>query len=372
MKASIFHPVTYVPDAPICDSWPMPPHLCDERIGQRSFRQAIEMLVAADELDFDWVSVAEHHYAAGSMTPNPVVMAAAVAEHVKRARIALLGATLPLTNPVRVAEEFAMLDNLTGGRVIFGMLRGTPNEFLTYGTNSAETRTMYEEGVDLVMRALSEPQPFGWQGRHYQYRTVSVWPRLVQRDPVFMVSANSPDAASFAAKRRLMAGFAFAPVPVVARMSAIYQSQAEANGWTPGAEDRLYRGFIYVAETDEKAAEEAARTYWQLPGAPRRGPPLRGPAPGTAAAPVPPSGERAVTTEMIDPKLAISGSSFANLGLQFAGSPDTILSQLKHLKDVTGVGTVDFVFAGPALSHAMAMKSLELFGREVLPAMHDL
>src|SRR5438045_6937602 len=135
-----------------------------------------------------------------SMTPNPMVMAGALASRVKRARIALLGATIPILNPVRVAEEFAMLDTLTGGRLIAGMLRGTSNEYVTYATNPAESRERFEEALDLIVRAWTEPQPFGWQGRHYEYRAISIWPRPVQQpDPPVNLPGSSPEAGEQAA-----------------------------------------------------------------------------------------------------------------------------------------------------------------------------
>ena len=104
----------------------------------------------ADQLGFDWVSVAEHHYAPFSLTPNPMIMAGALTQRVKRAKIALLGASIPINNPIRVAEEFAMLDTITGGRVIAGMLRGTPNEYVTYNINPAESRARFDEALKLV------------------------------------------------------------------------------------------------------------------------------------------------------------------------------------------------------------------------------
>jgi alkanesulfonate monooxygenase SsuD/methylene tetrahydromethanopterin reductase-like flavin-dependent oxidoreductase (luciferase family) len=76
--------------------------------------------------------------------PNPMVMAGAVIQRVKRARIALLGSNIPIQNPVRVAEEFAMLDTLSGGRVVAGMLRGTSNEYVTYGVNPADLLLVYD------------------------------------------------------------------------------------------------------------------------------------------------------------------------------------------------------------------------------------
>ena len=122
-------------------------------------------------------------------------------------KIALLGPLVPLINPVRAAEEIAMIDALSHGRVVVLFLRGTPNEHATYGTNPAETREITQEGVQLILRAWTEPQPFGWEGKYFRYRTISVWPRTVQdpHPPVFY-SGNSDELAEFAGKHAPVAG----------------------------------------------------------------------------------------------------------------------------------------------------------------------
>jgi alkanesulfonate monooxygenase SsuD/methylene tetrahydromethanopterin reductase-like flavin-dependent oxidoreductase (luciferase family) len=86
----------------------------------------------------------------------------------------MLGHLLPLNNPVQVAEELGLLDNLTNGRLVMGFLRGTPNEDQVYGVNPAEGRGRLLESMDLILKALTEPQPFSWEGRYYQFRTVAV------------------------------------------------------------------------------------------------------------------------------------------------------------------------------------------------------
>src|SRR5688572_15832546 len=95
--------------------WPVPAGTFASEVAERSMAASLEQFQLADEVGFDWVTVAEHHYAPMSMTPNPMVMAGALTQRVRRAKIALLGASIPILNPVRVAEELAMLDVLTGG-----------------------------------------------------------------------------------------------------------------------------------------------------------------------------------------------------------------------------------------------------------------
>src|SRR5215469_4275641 len=129
----------------------------------------------------DWVSVSEHHYSPRILTPSLPIAAAYIASHVHNIKIALLGPIVPQSNPVLLAEEMAMLDTMAEGRLIVGMLRGTTNEMMTYDLNPEESRERTDEGMELILRAWKEPEPFGWQGRHFHYRTVSVWPKPLQQ-----------------------------------------------------------------------------------------------------------------------------------------------------------------------------------------------
>src|ERR687886_1468074 len=226
MKAAIFTPVPYMGPAPR-GTWPVASNGFSTEIAERSIEASLEQFELADQLGFDWVTVAEHHYAPMSMTPNPMVMAGALTQRVKRAKIALLGPNIPIQNPVRVAEEFAMLDTMTGGRVIAGMLRGTPNEYVTYGTNPAESRGRFEEALQLIVKAWTEPQPFGWQGRYFEYRSISIWPRPIQQPhpPIYM-SGSSPESGEFAARNHLPLGFAFTTVPLAREAARYYRMKA--------------------------------------------------------------------------------------------------------------------------------------------------
>jgi len=133
-----------------------------------------------------------------------MVMAGALSQLVRRARIAVLGPTLPILNPVRVAEEFAMLDTMSGGRLVAGMMRGTPNEYVTYNINPAESRDRF---------AVQQPHP-----------------------PLYM-SGSSPEAGEFAARNHIGIGFAFTTVPLARSAVQHYRACARDAGWEPAAED---------------------------------------------------------------------------------------------------------------------------------------
>jgi alkanesulfonate monooxygenase SsuD/methylene tetrahydromethanopterin reductase-like flavin-dependent oxidoreductase (luciferase family) len=313
----------------------------------------------ADELGFDWVSLSEHHYSPRQLTANPIVLAAAVSRVVRRARIAILGPTVPLLNPVRIAEEFAMLDVLSDGRAIMALLRGTAPEYTTYGANPAESRGRYEEGVELILTALAEPQPFGWEGQFYQFRSIAIWPRPLQARPAIYLSGNSPESGSLAAHHRLGIGLSLNPLPTVTRLVRHYRDECARLGWSPAADDVVYRGAIVVADTDAQATEAAQRYRIGAPG---------GGAPANAAvrAAIAATGKAGPTTSLLAPpeERYVGGPTFC-------GGPETVIAQLRAFADA-GVGVVDLLFGGGRAPQSLTDRSVELFGREVLPAIREL
>jgi len=168
MKVSYLCSASYDGPGPSMGSWPAPPAACDRETARASMAHALENARLAESLGFDWISVSEHHYSPIMLTPNPIVFAAALSQVTTRAKIAVLGPLLPLNNPVRVAEELAMLDCLSNGRVVVLFLRGTPNEQITYGDVTARSRAMTQEGIELILKIWSSNEPFEWKGEEYQ------------------------------------------------------------------------------------------------------------------------------------------------------------------------------------------------------------
>ena len=118
------------------------------------------------------------------------------------------------------------------------------------------------EAMELVLKAWTEPQPFGWQGRHFQFRTVAVWPRPTQQPhPPTYALGTSRESCEFAARHRLGLGASYAPFEVVAKATRYYRDACAGYGWQPAPEQIIYRANILMAETDEEAREllEAAR-----------------------------------------------------------------------------------------------------------------
>ena len=363
MKASYLGAMGYSQRHKFPTTWPIPPIYHDPETSVRSYQEGIEECELAEEVGFQWISFSEHHYSGRIATGAPAVMAAAVAERCKKAKIAMLGHLLTLNNPVRVAEELGLLDNLTNGRLIIGFLRGTPNEDQTYSVNPAEGRGRLLEGMDLVLKALTEPQPFSWEGRYYQFRTVSVWPRPVQQPlPPVLVATRSDDTLQYAASHKLGLAVSFVPVDQMAKVTDKYFKWCGEAGWQPEPDQVVYRGSIYLAETDKQAEE------WleNLKGA--------GPAPGGIA--MGPSVSRAIQSaragEEFDLRNVLAGGVQGDVagparGLSFMGGPDTVAKQMKAFHEQCGAGVMDLFFQQPSVDHRTVMKEIELFGREVLP-----
>src|SRR5271155_5421126 len=236
--------------------WPVPPGAYDPDAGAQAYQGMVDRVQYVEELGFDWVSLSEHHYSPRILTPNTAVSAAYIAARSKKIKIAVLGPIVSQSNPVQVAEELAMLDTLSQGRLIVGMLRGTTNEYLTFDLNPAEARERTTEGMELILKAWTEPQPFGWQGRHFQFRTVSVWPRPTQQPhPPTYALGSSRESCEFAARHRLGLGVSYAPFEVVAKSTRYYREECARYGWEPPPEQMLYRANILIGETDAEAQE---------------------------------------------------------------------------------------------------------------------
>src|SRR5262252_3804452 len=144
-----------------------PNKLFDPVKGGALYNEYIDTLIYAEQLGYDGVCVNEHHQSAYGLMPSPNVIAAVLIPQTS-CRIAILGNALPLRDhPLRVAEEVAMLDVISGGRIISGFVRGIGAEYHSFGVNPAHSRERHLEAHDLIIKAWTEPGPFHWDGKHY-------------------------------------------------------------------------------------------------------------------------------------------------------------------------------------------------------------
>ena len=352
MKASFLPTTTYGLRTVFEAGWPSPPHLFEPELGRRMMEEILEQAAHADEVGFDWISFSEHHYAPLIVpTPNPSIFAAAALQRIKRAKIALFGPVQPLHNPIHIAEDIAMLDVLSNGRLLVLFLRGLPFELAAFSVNPDETRAMTQEAVHLITRALTDPQPFSWEGKYYHYQTVSVWPGPMQRPhPPLFSTGNGLESATFAASQGHGLALSFMPPSYIAQVIPHYRAEAAKHGWEPREDQIVYRGNLIATDTDEEAQELAAQLVMLPPFKRPQGPPIPVATPNGEENKVPP----------INPLRTA----------QFCGSPRTLVSQMKTLHDL-GIGVVDLMIPTGLISQAQVLHSLQLLGQEVLPHIHN-
>jgi alkanesulfonate monooxygenase SsuD/methylene tetrahydromethanopterin reductase-like flavin-dependent oxidoreductase (luciferase family) len=358
MKISYFETGRYIPPPDLPRKWPVRSGACDAGVVSHALRGMAERARLVERLGFDWVSLSEHHYSPRILTPSPAVSAAWLVGQVDTIKIALLGPIVPTSNPIRVAEEFAMLEALAPGRIVAGLLRGTTNEYLSYDLNADEARGRTDEGMELILKAWTEPEAFGWQGRYFQYRTVSIWPRRQPDGPQSYVLGTSAEAGDFAARHHMGLGVSYGPFEVMARATAHYRKQCEAFGWTPGPDDIIYRCNMILGQTDASAEDTLARRDKQ--------------------APFPIGGRLRDALIAADTSRNIAGQKQqANVGgvlpISFCGGPDRVVEQIRRCREVMGTGVLDISLTDPGTGNLDAMTdALELFGRTVLPRVRDI
>jgi alkanesulfonate monooxygenase SsuD/methylene tetrahydromethanopterin reductase-like flavin-dependent oxidoreductase (luciferase family) len=272
MNVMMFHLMPYADlDLPAADKHPfswvtLPNSLYDPKKGHALYNRYLDELEYAEQLGFDGVCVNEHHQTAYGMMPSPIVTAAALARRTTKAKICILGSALPLrTHPLMVAEEHAMIDNITGGRLISGFVRGIGAEYHSFGVNPTGSLERFQQAHDLIIRAWTEPGPFEYHSKHYHVEYVNVWPRPYQQPhpPIWIPSQGSRETVEFAAhpSRKYTYLQTFSPIKSVEKNLHLYQEVARRHGYQHSASQLGWATPLYVGETDESAFAECSVHY---------------------------------------------------------------------------------------------------------------
>jgi len=333
--------------------------------GAELYHRYLDELEYADTLGFDGVVLNEHHQTAYGLMPTPGVLAGALARSVKRAKIAVLGRALPLlNNPLTVAEEYAILDNLTRGRFIAGFVRGIGAEYHSTGMNPTESQDRFNEAHDLIVRAWTEPGPFRYAGRHYRFEYVNPWPRPYQtpHPPIWIPSQGSSSTIKWAAKMRYTYCQTLSPIAAVARFFQLYRDEAEKAGYQATPDQLAWSNSIYIAETDAKAMREAKPHLEALANRFLKMPTEMLLPPGYT------SNEslkriRAVKTTG-KPQTA---EDLVKMGVVIVGSPATVREKLAEYQDLAGFNTSLTKTQFGTLPYEMVKANQEAIAAEILP-----
>ena len=232
------------------------------------YNRYLDELEYGEVLGFDGVAVNEHHQTAYGLMPSPVVMASALARRTKKVKIAILGSALPLReHPITVAEEHAMIDVITGGRLISGFVRGIGAEYHTFGINPTISHDRFHEAHDLIVQAWTRPGPFSFTGRHYNLEYVNLWPRPFQNPhpPIWVPSQGSKETIDWAAlpNHRYTYLQTFSPAAVVEKYLQSYRDTAQGYGYEAADSQLGWAVPVYVSDTDDQARKEA-KVHFEL------------------------------------------------------------------------------------------------------------
>ena len=339
-----------------------PPALAHPEVVQRE----IEQMVWTEELGFDSIWLTEHHFIEYGLSVSPAILATAAAMKTQRVRIGLAAAILPFHDPIRLAEELAIVDILSGGRIDVGVGRGNrPVEFEGYRIPQIESRERFEETLAIMIRAWTHER-FSFEGQHFTIPEVRVIPKPLQRPhPPLYIVCVSPDTVEATALRGLpmLNSILRGPIEQLAAQRDTYVKACKKGGRSDAEIAGLLSRWgvsrhIHVAPTDAQARAEAreAEMWYQdalrrflIPDNIERVHPLLQPGFRMLAEKMGP-----VTWEqLVAETLAI-------------GSPDTVAAKIEDMHRL-GVGEVLCWMNFGGLPQDQVRRSMELFAREVMP-----
>jgi alkanesulfonate monooxygenase SsuD/methylene tetrahydromethanopterin reductase-like flavin-dependent oxidoreductase (luciferase family) len=351
----------------------LPNSLYDPVKGAEEYACYIDFLVDAERLGFDGIGVNEHHQNAYGLMPAPNLIASALIQRTKTVKIAILGRALPLQgNPMNIAEEYAMLDNLSRGRIICGFVRGIGAEYHSTGVNPYFSHERFHEAHDLIIQAWTKPGPFPFEGRHYNIRYVNLWPRVYQQPhpPIWIPSQGSSETVVWAADpaRKYPFLVTFSSTDLVVRYLNTYRDQARKFGYEPEAGQFGWACPVYVADTDERARAEAGRAIETLFNNYLRMPMEMLIPPGYTSQSSMKNFMKMRTN--VGGKLSTADELIAS-GTAVIGSVKTVRAKIEEVRDKTGLGILVPMFQFGVLPDDLAKRNIEMFASEIMPHIRD-
>lgn len=345
----------------------------DPEQGHQLYNRYLDELEYGEALGFDAVSVNEHHQTAYGLMPSPVVTAAALARRTQRVKICILGSALPLrSHPLTVAEEHAMIDVITGGRLVSGFVRGIGAEYHTFGVNPTVSHERFHEAHDLIVRAWTEPGPFAFQGKHYNVSYVNPWPRPYQKPhpPIWIPSQGSKETIDWAShpERRYTYLQTFSPSRVVERYLKLYRDTCRGYGYEARDSQLGWAVPVYVSETDQAARVEAKAHFEAFRNVYVRMPLEMLLPPGYTS--------RESLKNVMQAKAQMFGDvtldQAIELGLFVCGSAATVRAALERYWSDMRFGNLLVMCQFGTLPGELTLRSMERFAREVMPALKTL
>jgi alkanesulfonate monooxygenase SsuD/methylene tetrahydromethanopterin reductase-like flavin-dependent oxidoreductase (luciferase family) len=340
----------------------------DPEVGHALYERHLRSMLRAAELGFDGLCLNEHHSMAFSMSPTASLLAARYVTATNDIPIMVAGTPINLMYPNRVAEEYALLDVMSGGRMEYAFPLGTGMEYwANEGTvNPATARARFRESLDIIFKAWTEDGPMRYDGDFYTYRYLNVWPKPYQqpRPKCYVVGTGSEETLRLAVDYGLGYSIVFVPIPNQLRAFARLRELAEERGRTIDPDDLIVVVLAYVADTDEEAVREARPHIENFFSWFHRVTPRYLVPPGYVST-------QEFLRRVSDPAMAkgteASWDDMVSIGRILCGSPDTVAETIVAWCQEAGAGRVNVVLENGDMPEWKIAKTTTLFANEVIP-----
>ena len=344
----------------------LPSSYYDAEKGSELYNQYLDQLEYAEELSFDAVCVNEHHSSAYGLMPAPNIIAGMLARRTKRVKIAILGNAIALRDhPLRVAEEIAMLDNVTKGRIISGFVRGIGWEYYGQSIDPNKSRERFNEAHDLIVKAWQSTDVFEWHSKHYHFRYVNVWPRPYQapHPPIWIPGTGSRETMRWVAENHYTYMSVFAPAAIIKKWFDGFRAAASGVGYDPAPEQIGWLVPIFIGDTHEKAIAEARpHLEWLYHQALRLRNELYYP-PGYMSQP----SLRGLLTSGVKPFPQVTYEELIDQRYVIVGSAESVTEQIEELRGQLGFGNLLSLLQIGTMSHDRTIENMERFAKSVMP-----
>jgi alkanesulfonate monooxygenase SsuD/methylene tetrahydromethanopterin reductase-like flavin-dependent oxidoreductase (luciferase family) len=367
-------PYPYLPDLDTLPSMRvnLPSSHYDPKIGAELYNRYLDEHLLADELGLN-IMLNEHHQTATCMDVAAPLSAAILARQTKNARICILGNPIAnRANPLRIAEEMAMIDNISRGRLDCGFVRGVPYEIFAANTNPTMTLERLWEGLDLVVKAWTTSDGcFNFEGKFWHKRAVNLWPRPYQTPHPQVWITGSSDKKNIArvAERGYIFAMFLQPYDKVKAMFDAYRDAFVEHG-LPGGGGLAYMPLVYTGDSEEEAEKGAQELTWYLKA--KAEPQFRNP-PGYVPVDINVKALQGAYSGRTDAVRAQGLDYLREQGVLVYGTPDSVAKQIKRFYDkVGGFDHLLMMQQAGYLDHERTVKSMTRFAKDVYPQIKDL
>jgi alkanesulfonate monooxygenase SsuD/methylene tetrahydromethanopterin reductase-like flavin-dependent oxidoreductase (luciferase family) len=353
----------------------------DPAHGAELYHRYIAEYLEAERVGFDALVLNEHHANPACMSNVIGVEASILAYNSKRARIVLLGSPLPIMkNPLRAAEELAMIDMISGGRLVPGIIRGAAWEQVASNTNPALNRELFDEAHDFLVKAWTTPGPWRYEGKHFHYRFVNPWARPLQKKaPIWIPGVISPETVIWAAEHRYPYVALATELHATAHMWNLYGETAQRMGYQVGPENFGYFQKLIVADTEEEAYELGKGHIFGGSFTPTRFASLPGYNSKDAVrnyatkfyAAVSPRMSAQEDRDAQRKSLLAHYEKLHQTGHIITGTPKTVIPKLRHVLETLRPSILTVWGPEGPVPHEKTMRMMQLMGEEVLPALRQ-